>query len=233
MLTPRETSYYCCCYCTAVPLLLLLPLSAHRLQTPLPSSIRPLALGSDELGIIFSIAPPNPPPAAQQHGSKAPSEGDPPPPPATTPPPAGAGCSGAAEPQFILQEHKLGVSVHSIHPLINEARAAFPAARLEYRRLRQERERRRRHEVGGEGERQGRGEERAAGGVDLDERIGAAAGRLLSATRALLLVNADHGSAWNARKELVVDGLCEGEVVSISQEMKASRSSVGCTYVRK
>ncbi len=127
--------------------------------------------------------------------------------------------------------------MHSIHALINEARAAFPPARLEYRRLRQARARL--HEDGeaeeGAGRRGGGGGARGGGGeggggggddveLDLDEKIGAAAGRVLSATRALLLVNADHGSAWNARKELVVDGLCEGS--SISHEMKASRGII-------
>lgn len=33
-----------------------------------------------------------------------------------------------------------------------------------------------------------------------------AAGRLMSVSRALLLINADHGSAWNSRKEVVMDG---------------------------
>ncbi|CAN0538677.1 unnamed protein product, partial [Ectocarpus sp. 12 AP-2014] len=113
--------------------------------------------------------------------------------------------------QFILQEHKLGVSVHSIHPLINEARAAFPVARREYRRLRQAHSSR--EQMPSEERtkpREGRGG--ALSGVAV------AAGTLLSVTRALLLVNADHGSAWNTRKQLLVDGLFEGS--SIPQEIK-------------
>ncbi|CAM9200906.1 unnamed protein product [Laminaria digitata] len=47
----------------------------------------------------------------------------------------------------------------------------------------------------------------------------AAAERLLSVTRALLLVNADHGSAWNARKALVRDGVPES--INVRQEIKA------------
>eukprot|EP00752_Nemacystus_decipiens_P004469 g4081.t1 len=178
----------------------------------------------DELGIIFSVAPPAPAPV-----EPTPTKGQPPPShPSATAAAAdtasAAGPSGgAAEPQFILQEHKLGVSVHSIHPLVNEARAAFPAARREYRRLKQ---------VCAEAL-QGRGCNRleqdqdgqtgtnesstgtAGAGSAAVAAAAAAAERLLSVTRALLLVNADHGSAWNARKEVAVDGLW-----SIAQEMK-------------
>ncbi|CAN0350276.1 unnamed protein product, partial [Ectocarpus sp. 12 AP-2014] len=152
----------------------------------------------EELGIIFSVPPPptpaGPPADAACTEETTPSSGD------VTP-----------EPQFILQEHKLGVSVHSIHPLINEARAAFPVARREYRRLRQAHSSRERMPSEESTKpREGRGG--ALSGVAV------AAGTLLSVTRALLLVNADHGSAWNTRKQLVVDGLFEGS--SIPQEIK-------------
>ncbi|CAM9767098.1 unnamed protein product [Ectocarpus sp. 4 AP-2014] len=152
----------------------------------------------EELGIIFSV----------------------PPPPAPAVPPADAACTEettpssadvAPEPQFILQQHKLGVSVHSIHPLINEARAAFPVARREYRRLRQAHSSRERM-PSEESTKPKEGRGGALSGVAV------AAGTLLSVTRALLLVNADHGSAWNTRKQLVVDGLFEGS--SIPQEIK-------------
>ncbi|CAM9364482.1 unnamed protein product [Ectocarpus fasciculatus] len=62
-----------------------------------------------------------------------------------------------------------------------------------------------------------RPEEGGSGGA-LSDDVAVAAETLLSVTRALLLVNADHGSAWNARKQLVVDGSCEGG--SIPQEIK-------------
>lgn len=46
----------------------------------------------------------------------------------------------------------------------------------------------------------------AGAGADAAAAASAAADRLMSVTRALLLINADHGSAWNARKEVVTDG---------------------------
>lgn len=93
--------------------------------------------------------------------------------------------------------------MHSVHPLINEARRAFPAARNDYTRARRE-------GLGGDGTAQ-----QGAGCADME----VAAERLLSVTRALLLVNADHGSAWNARKALVRDGVPES--INVRQEIKA------------
>lgn len=130
---------------------------------------------SNELGIIFI-----PPPNSSAEGKKSDT--------------GQAQEAVLSEPQFILREHKLGVSVHSVHPLINEARAAFPVARRDYQREREE-----------EGKR-----------IDLSAGAVAAAERLLSVTRALLLVNADHGSAWNARKELAQGGV----FTNIHQEIK-------------
>ncbi|CAM9491718.1 unnamed protein product [Ectocarpus sp. 6 AP-2014] len=153
----------------------------------------------EELGIIFSVPPP-PTPAGPPADAACPEE--------TTPSSAD---DVAPEPQFILQEHKLGVSVHSIHPLINEARAAFPIARREYRRLRQAHSSLERM-PSEESSKPKEGRGGALSGVAV------AAATLLSVTRALLLVNADHGSAWNTRKQLVVDGLCERS--SIAQEIK-------------
>lgn len=80
-----------------------------------------------------------------------------------------------------------------MHPLINEARGAFPTARAEYLRARRDKLACQLNREGGGGE----------GSVDLAQ----AAERLLSVTRAFLLVNADHGSAWNARKEIVINGV--------------------------
>ncbi|CBJ28281.1 conserved unknown protein [Ectocarpus siliculosus] len=154
---------------------------------------------SEELGIIFSVPPP-PTPAGPPADAACPEE--------TTP---SSTDDVAPEPQFILQEHKLGVSVHSIHPLINEARAAFPVARREYRRLRRAHSSLERM-PSEESSKPKEGRGGALSGVAV------AAATLLSVTRALLLVNADHGSAWNTRKQLVVDGLCEGS--SIPQEIK-------------
>ena len=94
--------------------------------------------------------------------------------------------------------------MHSVHPLINEARRAFPAAREDYTRAR-----------GGELDSDGT-DRQVAGCGDID----AAASTLLSVTRALLLVNADHGSAWNARKVLVRDRVHEN--INVRQEIKAS-----------
>lgn len=217
---------------------------------------------SDELGIIFSVPPPAPAPAPAPAAAPAPAEptsadGEPPPSrPSTTAAAAAAATTSAAatsaaaaEPQFILQEHKLGVSVHSIHPLINEARAAFPAARREYRRLKEESCRSEAFPQGrrdnSSGRRLGLGLEDGEDGRTTTKQsnmtstaevaaaaAAAAAERLLSVTRALLLVNADHGSAWNSRKEIVVDGLCDGG--SIPQEIKASqwlRFFVGLLFI--
>lgn len=145
--------------------------------TTIPALALPIT--SDEMGIIFNIPPP---------GGKTNKAQD------TGVEPAQRG----SDPQFMLHEHKLGVSVHVVHPLINEARGAFPAARAAYNRAR-----------GAVGE---LAENRPAGDVGPScspkhEPPGAAdAKRLLSVTRALLLVNADHGSAWNSRKEVVRDG---------------------------
>lgn len=127
------------------------------------------AHNSDELGVIFTVSPPK---SAQRQ-------------------PAGtdAEVSTPSEPQFILQQHKLGISVHSVHSLINEAREAFPAARRDYLHARRE-------DISGGHTEGKRGEEEAV-----------AAETLLCVTRALLLINADHGSAWNSRKELVSDGV--------------------------
>lgn len=207
-------------------------------------------LCSDELGIIFSVAPPTPAAQAEPIPDTGRKADAPPPGPSGSTAAAAApddddsdGAAPAPEPQFILQEHKLGVSVHSVHPLINQARAALPAARREYRWLKQK-------ACAGAGTCRGRDGGCREDGQDAARAAAAAAGRegdlgktavgataaavaaveaaaaavaaerLLSVTRALLLVNADHGSAWNARKEVVVDGLCEG--ASIPQEMKAS-----------
>lgn len=93
--------------------------------------------------------------------------------------------------------------MHSVHPLINEARRAFPAAREDYTCAR-------RGELGSDSTDQQ--------GVGCGDAV-AGASRLLSVTRALLLVNADHGSAWNARKALVRDGVHES--INVRQEIKA------------
>ena len=61
--------------------------------------------------------------------------------------------------------------------------------------------------------------------MDLATRAAAAAERLLSVTRALLLVNADHGSAWNARKELARDGVYS----DVRQEIKVIIFRTRCT----
>lgn len=134
---------------------------------------------SDELGVIFTVPPANtaqPEPTTASGGTASAEE-----------------ATQASEPHFILQQHKLGVSVHSIHPLVNEAREAFPAARRDYFLAREEGK-----DVSG-GNPDG---VRGGGGGEAE-----AAGTLLCVTRALLLVNADHGSAWNARKKLVSDGV--------------------------
>ncbi|CAM9490647.1 unnamed protein product, partial [Pylaiella littoralis] len=202
----------------------------------------------DELGIIFTVPPPKPRPAESNPAEVVGGSSSPPSPPAPSASSASAAdATAVAEPQFILQEHKLGVSVHSIHPLINEARAAFPAARRHYRQLKrahlqqqqqqeqeqqhqqeqeqEERESKFRQEEDGhrdgvdarvETAKRGEGDDRD---LEAAAALAAAAERVLSVTRALLLVNADHGSAWNARKEIVTDGLCEGGC-SILQEIK-------------
>lgn len=188
--------------------------------------------GSD--GATSGLAPPQPPPQQQQSlprrdeeqsygegskeedGSSAPAaEQSQSPPPqeeqeedskerceekeeaSVAPPP-----SPPPEPQFLVQDHKLGVSVHSVHALINEGRAAFPSARREYQRAR----------------RNLRANSDNSGGGQQRRVAAAAAARLFSVTRALLLINADHGSAWNARKEVVQDGLYG----SVRDEIKAS-----------
>ena len=193
---------------------------------------------SDELGIIFSVAPPAPAPAEPTSAKR---EGPPPSHPSTTAAAAApaAGAAGA-EPQFILQEHKLGVSVHSIHPLVNEARAALPAARREYRRLKQQacvesfrgrvdQDQNQDQDEDGTKENKAVTAAAAAAAAAAVAAAAAAAERLLSVTRALLLVNADHGSAWNARKEIAADGLCDGG--SIPQEIKASGLLLCCAAV--
>lgn len=157
---------------------------ARAITQILPPSVCAINICSDELGIIFTVPRTGPDPADTDIDIGSLQEKD-----------------SSPEPQFILQEHKLGVSVHSVHPLINEARRAFPGARAEYLRARRE-------SLGGE-----LLERKGLGGV---EEVETAAERLLSVTRALLLVNADHGSAWNARKGLVRDGVGGG----IRQEIK-------------
>lgn len=155
-------------------------------DTPSPHPL-PRLLNSDELGIIFCKPPAKEAPAAD------PADSD----------DANAGATSSSEPHFILQEHKLGVSVHSVHPLINEARRAFLAAREDYTCAR-------RGELGSDST-----DQQGTGCGD----VVAAARRLLSVTRALLLVNADHGSAWNARKALVRDEVHES--INVRQEIKA------------
>lgn len=137
------------------------------------------------------------------------------------------------EPQFIVREHKLGVSVHSIHPLINEAREAFPLARREYLRARRQWLDDHGKSIG-DGCRQGAGSQKGAAGEqesagrertesDRYDDLRKASDRLSSVTRALLLVNADHGSAWNARKGLVQDG----RHGSVRKEIKVMRIHMG------
>lgn len=138
---------------------------------------------SDELGIIFCKSPP-------QSAADDANSGE---------------ATSSSEPHFILQEHKLGVSVHSVHPLINEARRAFPAAREDY-------ERKRRMVLESDST-----DQLGADGADLE----AATERLMSVTRALLLVNADHGSAWNARKASVRDAVGVHGYSNVRQEIKA------------
>lgn len=99
--------------------------------------------------------------------------------------------------------------MHSVHPLINEARRAFPAAREEYTRAR-------RGKLGSHST-----DQQGTGCGDME----AAGSKLLSVTRALLLVNADHGSAWNARKALVRDRVHES--ANVRQEIKAGFAGYG------
>lgn len=153
-----------------IPVLVLVLVYPYDSQKYMYSTLDIIAANnSDELGVIFTVSPPK---SAQCQPASTDAE-------AFTP----------QEPQFILQQHKLGLSVHSVHSLINEAREAFPEARQDYLRARG-------REISG-GDTQGkRGQEHAV-----------AAEKLLCVTRALLLINADHGSAWNSRKELVSDGV--------------------------
>lgn len=118
--------------------------------------------------------------------------------------------------------------MHIVHPLINEARRAFPVARKKFLRTR----------CLSAGENPGPAvRARATGDNQCSHPMGsssaiAAAERLLSVTRALLLVNADHLSAWNARKQVVLDGL-HGSVedeIKVRDKLGPSCMSPACSF---
>ncbi|CAN0016424.1 unnamed protein product, partial [Choristocarpus tenellus] len=161
---------------------------------------------SDELGVIFSL-PPQDTNDVETNGGKE-----------TYP--------------FILQDHKLGVSMHCLHPLISEARAQLFPARDAYLRTRNK------HiSISGSGigtvtvnknlptpQSEGAGKPKLEtteecpilhSGTGVGEQA-ISAMKLMSITRALLLVNADHVSAWNARKLVIQDGSAGG----VDEEIK-------------
>lgn len=150
-----------------------------------------LLFPSDELGIIFNIPPPSSGGISEATVATASLEGT------------------RSEPHFIVQEHKLGISVHSVHPLINEARGAFFSARKDYLRARDV-------VFGGTSAIICTPDINVCESADAELSLATATSRLMSVTRALLLVNADHGSAWNARKKVIQHGKCG----SVLEEIK-------------
>ncbi|CAN0172243.1 unnamed protein product, partial [Phaeothamnion confervicola] len=82
---------------------------------------------------------------------------------------------------FQTFEHKLGFSAEHLLPLAHEARREYCKARSAYKDACE-----------------------AAPGESNAALCPSVTRRLMSTTRALLLVNADHNSVWNARKTLVL-----------------------------
>lgn len=159
----------------------------------------------------------------------APGAHPPPPPPAAAGGGGGGTSAGACDQGasaavgeyddlvFYCGDRKLAIALPAVRSLYGAAAAMFTAARRQYRALCGPRDNAAAaaaaHTSGGTTARQqGGAAAAAAAGTDDQQDLGAVKAaledRILSSSRALVLVNCDHASAWNARSGCLPASTC-------------------------